>query len=98
MKTDKFSTEDLSKIAEIMRMFDINKISRNTVTGQFTCSYNAGSSTKAKDIQTLYLMSVNERFNFTAEIRVKGSIVTIASNSPDITKYDFSIWIYTHIL
>lgn len=68
-------------------MFDINDISRNLVTGQYTCSCNVGSSSIAKDIQAHYLMSINERFNFTAEIGIDGSIVTIASNSPDVTKW-----------
>lgn len=67
-------------------MFDINKISRNPVTEQFTCSCNTGSSTMATDIQARYLGSVRERFGFTTEIGIKGSIVTISSNSPDITK------------
>lgn len=68
-------------------MFDINDISRNFITGQYTCSCNVGSSSIAKDIQARYLMSINERFNFTAEIGIDGSIVTIASNSPDVTKW-----------
>lgn len=68
-------------------MFDINDISRNLVTGQYTCSCNVGSSSIAKDIQARYLMSINERFNFTAEIGIDSSIVTIASNSPDVTKW-----------
>lgn len=68
-------------------MFDINKISRNPVTEQFTCSCNTGSSTIATGIQARYLGPVRERFGFTTEIGIKGSIVTIASNSPDITKW-----------
>lgn len=68
-------------------MFDINAISHNPVTGQFTCSCNTGSSTKAKDIQARYLISVRKKFNFTAEIGIHDSIVTIASNSPDVTKW-----------
>lgn len=68
-------------------IFNINAISRNLVTGQFTCSCNTGSSTTAKDIQARYLIPVRERFNFTAEIEIQGSTVTIASNSPDVTKW-----------
>lgn len=68
-------------------MFNINDISRNPVTGQFICNCNTGSSTTATDIQARYLGSVRERFNFTAEIGVKGPVVTIASNSPDTTKW-----------
>ncbi len=68
-------------------MFDINKILRNPVTGQFTCSCNTGSSTIATDIQARYLGPVRERFGFTTEIGIQGSTVSIASNSPDITKW-----------
>lgn len=68
-------------------MFDINKILRNPVTEQFICSCNTDSSTIATDIQARYLGSVRERFNFTAEIGIQGSTVTIASNSPDVTKW-----------
>ncbi len=68
-------------------MFDINKILRNPVTKQFTCSCNTGSSTIATDIQACYLGSVRERFGFTTEIGIQGSTVTIASNSPDTTKW-----------
>lgn len=67
-------------------MFDINKISRNPVTEQFTCSCNTGSSTIAKDIQARYLGPVRERFGFTTEIGIQGSTVTISSNSSDVTK------------
>lgn len=68
-------------------MFDINKISHNYLTGQFICSYNTGSSKTATDIQARYLGPVREKFGFTTEIGIEGSIVTIASNSPDITKW-----------
>ena len=68
-------------------MFDINKISRNYLTGQFTCSCNTGSSKTATDIQARYLGPVREKFGFTTEIGIEGSIVTIASNSLDITKW-----------
>lgn len=68
-------------------MFDINNIERNPLTGQFICSCNVGSYSIAQDIQAHYLMSVRERFGFTTEIGINESLVTIASNNPDITKW-----------
>lgn len=68
-------------------MFDINDIQINPMTKQFTCSCDVGSSSTAQDIEARYLMSVREQFGFTTEIGIQGSIVTIASNSQDITKW-----------